>query len=330
MIHEYQISFIIPVYKVEKYLERCVNSLLAQNLHQVEIVLVDDGSPDRCPAICDHYREQYGNVRVIHKANGGLSSAIRAGTQASQGKYIAYVDSDDWVELNLIEEIWRVLTEHNNVDLIVYGFNRVINEQKKNEHIHYLLDEGYYEGRECDSIKATYMRPGGIGQTRWNKIYKRALAMKTLDYYDERVAIGEDIIFTAPAVDLMQSVYVIKQPLVNYFINDQAMTQNFSSKYFDDFSMLYLALFKYFGEADILFYINYINMRTLVNAVNPLSLSGKLQFLKMVFHNCEVQDRLARVNITLLDRQNRLFLSLMRKSRIRLMLAAAWIRKYMR
>ena len=93
----FRISIVVPVYKVEKYLDRCVESLRAQTLSDIEIVLVDDGSPDRCPQMCDDWAKKDRRIRVVHKKNGGLSSARNAGMMAARGTYIGFVDSDDAV-----------------------------------------------------------------------------------------------------------------------------------------------------------------------------------------------------------------------------------------
>ena len=95
------VSVIIPVYKVEEYLERCIESVLGQTLDDLEIILVDDGSPDNCPRICDQYAEKDRRVSVIHKKNGGLASARNAGMKNASGEYIFFLDSDDWLELDL-------------------------------------------------------------------------------------------------------------------------------------------------------------------------------------------------------------------------------------
>ena len=100
---ELMISVIVPVYKVEPYLRRCVDSILAQSYTNLEIILVDDGSPDNCPAICDKYAEKDDRVRVIHKPNGGLSDARNYGMAVATGEYVMFVDSDDWIE----SELWR-------------------------------------------------------------------------------------------------------------------------------------------------------------------------------------------------------------------------------
>lgn len=117
------ISVIVPVYKVERYLEQCIESILHQTYRQLEIILVDDGSPDRCGDICDCYAEQDSRIRVIHQANGGLSCARNAGLAIATGDYIGYVDSDDYLLPTMYEELLQGFEEHENVGIIACSYN---------------------------------------------------------------------------------------------------------------------------------------------------------------------------------------------------------------
>lgn len=119
-----KISVIVPVYKVEPYLRRCVDSILAQTFTDFELILVDDGSPDNCPAICDEYAEKDDRIKVIHKENGGLSSARNAGMAVSNGKYYLFCDSDDYVSPYWCETLYIAATEYHN-SFIFGGINRV-------------------------------------------------------------------------------------------------------------------------------------------------------------------------------------------------------------
>ena len=112
-MHEPLISVIVPVYRVEKYLKQCVDSILAQSHRNLEVLLIDDGSPDACPAICDAYAEADSRVRVIHQENQGPSAARNAGLDACRGEYIGFADSDDWMEPELLASLLRMLQEKN-------------------------------------------------------------------------------------------------------------------------------------------------------------------------------------------------------------------------
>lgn len=107
------ISVIVPVYKVEKYLDRCVQSILSQTFSDFELILVDDGSPDNCGSMCDTYAKQDSRVQVIHKENGGLSDARNVGKAAAQGEYILFVDSDDYLKENTLEVLYNLIKKYN-------------------------------------------------------------------------------------------------------------------------------------------------------------------------------------------------------------------------
>ena len=117
------ISVIVPVYKVEAYLPRCIRSLLRQSYKHLEILLIDDGSPDRCGEICDEYAEKDKRINVIHKENGGLPSARNAGLEIAKGEYVAFIDSDDMIESNYLELLYASNRQENS-DISFCKFSR--------------------------------------------------------------------------------------------------------------------------------------------------------------------------------------------------------------
>ena len=119
-----KLSFIVPIYNVEQYLSKCVDSLLAQDYEDYEIILVDDGSSDGCPAICDDYAAAHENIRVIHQKNGGLSVARNVGVKAAKGEYICFVDSDDYWELNVLYGLMKQI-ERDNLDVLRFKYQNV-------------------------------------------------------------------------------------------------------------------------------------------------------------------------------------------------------------
>lgn len=127
------ISVVVPVYCVEAYLDKCVQSILSQSYDDFELILVDDGSPDRCPQMCDSYAQQHKNIRVLHKKNGGLSDARNAGTAIAKGGFITYIDSDDYVSKDYLATLARLQRE-NDADIVVTGI------------------EVFYEGEEPDKV----------------------------------------------------------------------------------------------------------------------------------------------------------------------------------
>ena len=113
------VSVIIPVYKVEEYLGQCVDSILSQTYTNLEVLLVDDGSPDDCPRLCDEYAAKDKRVRVIHKENGGLASARNAGLDKANGQFVSFIDSDDWIEQQTYEKVMRI-HEETSAEIIMF------------------------------------------------------------------------------------------------------------------------------------------------------------------------------------------------------------------
>lgn len=124
-----KLSFVVPVYNMEKYLEACVESILLQNVEQSEIILVDDGSTDRSVFLCDKYAEQYENIKVIHKANGGISSARNKGLSVAQGDYICFVDSDDFFKKKFANDFLEIC-EKENLDIIRGWYSIYVEDAK--------------------------------------------------------------------------------------------------------------------------------------------------------------------------------------------------------
>lgn len=156
-----KISVIIPVYNVEKYLDRCVNSVLNQTYKNLEIILVDDGSPDNSGLICDKYAELDNRVIVIHKTNGGLSSARNAGLEVAKGEYIGFVDSDDWIEKDMYEYLYKLIQiydcDYSSINMMITKEeNCLVNEKKecikvmRNEELyHYFFRVSTYNIHYC-------------------------------------------------------------------------------------------------------------------------------------------------------------------------------------
>ena len=119
-----KLSIIVPIYGVEQYLRKCVDSLLAQDIEDYEIILIDDGSPDACPQICDEYAAAHANIRVVHRENGGLSAARNSGIEVAQGEYIMFVDSDDYIEPNVLKGLLEQV-ERDNLDVLRYRLQYV-------------------------------------------------------------------------------------------------------------------------------------------------------------------------------------------------------------
>ena len=168
------ISVIVPVYKVERYLERCIQSILNQTYTDIEIILVDDGSPDGSPAICDRYAAQYKCIKVIHKPNGGLSSSRNAGIESSTGSFIAFVDSDDYIDCDFLSRLHECITRHE-ADLAMLRYKEV-NDKSKVESVARKQEQIYVGAEETekafldlkiDSVCVGLYRREAIGESRF-------------------------------------------------------------------------------------------------------------------------------------------------------------------
>lgn len=165
------VSVIIPVYRVELYLAKCIDSVLGQTYHNLEIILIDDGSPDRCPYICDEYAKRDSRISVIHKENGGLSSARNAGLDIAKGKYITFVDSDDYIHPQMIERLLNIIIQSGAQ--IALGKVQCVFPDEKEQIVPYYNDEKYIMYQAQSAIKASYHDM--CFTTAWGKLYERAL-----------------------------------------------------------------------------------------------------------------------------------------------------------
>ncbi|OYP44148.1 hypothetical protein CIK96_12095 [Prevotella sp. P4-98] len=210
------ISVIVPIYRIERYLGLCIESLINQTYKNLEIILVDDGSPDRCPEICDLYAKKDSRIKVIHKENGGLVSARKAGISIATGKYVGYVDGDDWVGEGFYESLHNHITAHY-ADIACAGFQRDL--FSKTAVFTDNLQPGLYEGESLEVLKRRMLSDGdffkvGVSTYVWNKLFKRELLLETQLNVDNAISIGEDGAVTYPA--LMKANKVVLTAITAY------------------------------------------------------------------------------------------------------------------
>lgn len=167
-----KVSIIVPVYKVEEYLESCVNSIIAQTYSNIEIILVDDGSPDKCPEICEALKKKDKRIKVIHKQNGGLSDARNFGVKAACGEYVLYVDSDDVIEADMVEHLVKLIHD-NNADIAVSTFRLADGDDERKLR----LSGNVYSGDAIDILVMIYQY--GLWHT-WAKLIKADIAKNNL------------------------------------------------------------------------------------------------------------------------------------------------------
>ncbi len=203
------ISVIVPIYKVEKYLEKCVASIVGQTYQNLEIILIDDGSLDNCPRICDAWAEKDNRIQVIHKENGGLSDARNAGLEVATGEYISFVDSDDWIEPTFLEVLYQTMRQQK-ADIVSCG-------------VSYVNEQGTCIGQKiCSQPMITLSKVEAlkqlvieqeVAQTVWNKLYKKSVLEEILFEVGRH---HEDDFWTYRVFDRAVKVVVIQDALYNY------------------------------------------------------------------------------------------------------------------
>lgn len=195
------ISIVIPVYNTEKYLKRCLNSILHQSFQDFEVILIDDGSTDRSPLICDEYTKLDNRIKAVHQINSGVSSARNLGLKIAIGEYIWFIDSDDYITVDSLRELSNIL-KNNNIDLIV--FNTDINEfyDSKINNLDYFFKKYYF----------TYKLEFSSG----NKLYNRYFLLENNILFDTDEKIGEDLLFNISCYDKMKKIKLINKKYYNY------------------------------------------------------------------------------------------------------------------
>lgn len=165
------ISIIVPVYKVEDYLGKCIESILSQSITNFELILIDDGSPDKCGDICDHYANIDSRIKVIHKRNEGLSAARNSGLDIAKGEYVGFVDSDDWIDENMYGTLMGLLID-NDGDIAQCEFIRTFDENEKVDNSKNNTIETF---NNFEALKNLYSEKAISTVVSWNKLYRRDL-----------------------------------------------------------------------------------------------------------------------------------------------------------
>lgn len=306
------ISIIVPIYKVEKYIKQCVDSIIAQTYKDIEIILVDDGSPDNCPVICDEYAKQDSRVKVVHKANGGLISARKAGLQVSTGEYVCFVDGDDWIEADMYEHIAKSV-DMTGADCIItqFYFEYPNNPQKSN----YKLNRELYIRSEIEKeIFPTMLFDNqyykfGIFPNCWTKVFKRELLEKHLMDTDDRIRMGEDIAFTYPCLMECQTIAFVDKALYHYRINPESMTKMYDDSLQDIYILPYETLLNKSKKLNVdlsnqlPYYLLYLVNFLVRNEASKKNLKSEVKnslTVERIMNNCYIERSFRTIDFDLL------------------------------
>ena len=239
------ISVIVPIYRIERYLGICIESILDQTYQNLEIILVDDGSPDRCPELCDLYASKDSRIAVIHRENGGLVSARKAGIMASHGEYIGVVDGDDRIGRGFYMSLYSAISE-SGADAAIAGFTRDL--FSKSQVILNSIPSGVYEGESLTALYKQMLSYGGFhsyGVTTylWNKLFRRECIMQSQLNVDDAITIGEDAAAVYPALLGCRKICITDNCAYHYRQREDSMLKQ--SKSFADEAASLRLLYRY-------------------------------------------------------------------------------------
>ncbi len=262
-----KLSVIVPVYRVESTLDRCVESILGQTFTDLEVILIDDGSPDRCPQMCDEWAEKEQRIKVIHKENGGLSDARNVGIDIAMGKWITFVDSDDYLDMNTYLTLMDILTQHPEYDILEYPISKVMLSKKQNI-IFNPIDHLW------NNAKAYWLEGKGYQHTyAWNKIYKREL------FKDIRYPVGkvfEDAHTLPLLLNKAQIIATTDKGRYYYCENAQGITMQAKGKELESLLNAHLNAIQYMGLLNppitlevMRYYMHIVNIQLSVCALSP-------------------------------------------------------------
>lgn len=215
------ISIIVPVYNVEKYINKCIDSIINQTYKNLEIILVDDGSTDSSGKICDDYAIKDNRIKVVHKKNGGVSSARNEGIRVANGKYIGFIDSDDWICNKMYEKLYNI-AKKNDSEIVECNFIRLKKEEKIKSKtanvINYTKKEYLKKFFKINSQECEYYP--------WNKLYNAKLL--TENQYPIGIRQGEDAVGTYKSIINASRITKTTEVLYYYRMNPESVTENFS------------------------------------------------------------------------------------------------------
>ena len=235
------ISVIVPVYNVEKYLDRCVNSIINQTYTNIEVLLVDDGSKDKSPKMCDDWSKKDKRIKTIHKENGGVSSARNVALDNAKGEYITCVDSDDWLEENFLDEMYNTLIG-NKADYITCGYNRTYEDG----HSELFNDDGSITivGPEVYADRVLEVQPG-YGFTHMKLVRRDTIGDIR---FNESLKVGEDALFNIELCNKVKRIVLLNKPLYNYYFNPDSLVRKYDSNYVNKYYTSMEAMYNYINS----------------------------------------------------------------------------------
>lgn len=235
-------SIVIPVFKAQEYLRDCLNSIQRQTFQDFEVIMVDDDSPDECPEICEEFAQKDSRFLVIHKENEGPQKARKIGVERAVGRYVVFVDADDWVEVDWLEDAFGQLCSCEN-DMLIFGFKQQFLE--KTIELKNNIEAGIYEKDQIQ--KEIYPRmictgkffEFGIWPSLWSKIFKRELISKVMEQVDERLTMGEDAVCTYLCLHDAGNIKICEKAFYHYRYVQDSLVQKYDEQFWKKITLLF-------------------------------------------------------------------------------------------
>lgn len=250
-----KISIIVPIYKIERYLRQCIDSILAQTFTDFELLLIDDGSPDGCPAICDEYAKKDSRIRVFHKHNGGLTSARNHGLDNAKGDWIMHIDGDDWIEPTYIEELYNAAIK-NDADIAICGFRFAYEDGS------FVIEHPTIWDDDKSVSLNRYI--ASVWTTAWGSIHKSSLYHNNGVRSPKNITYCEDFHLMARICYFADKVVSIDRPLYNYRQQSSSIMHSLNDKTWRDELTSYKEIIDFFrNKGELEKYIKTMSWRTL-------------------------------------------------------------------
>lgn len=283
------ISVIVPVYKVEAYIHECIQSIQNQSFKDFELILVDDGSPDKCGEICDNYAKDNDNIKVIHKENGGLVSAWKTGLNLSTAPYIVFIDSDDWIEPNFLELLYKKM-EENDASIVSSAINRVY-EDKTKKVIGFDKEYIFEKSEIANSLYPKFVSFWSQDEIKYYpnrvaRLYKRELFIANEKYCDMHVNMAEDYLITAAVLLDSSKVVCVPDAMYNYRARHDSMVNTFYPNLKRNYEIVFDCLNKIVREKNISSCVyNPFRVYSMISIIinegkKPSSISSKAKAIK--------------------------------------------------
>jgi len=290
-----KLTVIVPVYKTEPYLRRCIDSILAQTLTNFELILVDDGSPDNCPAICDEYAKRDNRIKVLHKENGGLGLVRKVGVDIANGEYIAFVDSDDWIEPEMYEILYRTAVD-NTCDMVICDWK-----------CHYLETHTTVAHTQSQTLKENYLYDSGDIQKHllskvlleeihgysWNKLYRSNILKQCNLGRGVNLQNMQDWVLNCEYFNRTRRMMYVKECMYNYAIHSGNALQGSHKDYLSiilkihELRMTFLKEFNMDGRHDV--------RLGCINRFMKMAFSAAFRY-EFLFEHIKFKEKLKRIS----------------------------------